>query len=584
MTNTLNTDVIIVGAGPTGLTLANLLGARGVDVVLVDKRDRLIDYPRGVGLDDESFRTIQAMDLVEEVTPFTVPHHIMRMVNGKGEVIMTNDPQGRPFGHARKHGFLQPLVDNAFYEGLSRYPNVKVIFSQDLVGIEQNEGAVTATFNHVVGEDGEETTGETTVIDARYLVGCEGGRSFTRKWIGAEFIGESPSTRWVVVDVRNDPLGPPNVYLGADPARPYVSIGLPRGVRRFEFMLFENEPNEKVEDDAFVAGMLHEHLPEGVELDIIRRRVFTHHGRVASKFREGNVLIAGDAAHLMPVWMGQGFNSGVRDATNLAWKISLVLNGTCGDELLDTYDYERRDHAKAMVDLSLTMGKVIKPTDRRVAFARDVTANALNFLPQVKKYFSDMKFKPMPRYGRGVVVDQETLASGTAARKISSLRIPKLVAVRNALNKNSPVGSQFIQPTVVHEGQERLLDDALGHDFTILSWGIDPAQLFSEKERAELTRDGFQLAWAVSPTQVDWATEISAETGSVVVSDTTGALKSWFDVHSVGTIVIRPDKFVAAACLNGSVKTAVRAIRSAADMDVEEGVEAEPASSPLSTR
>lgn len=158
MTNTLNTDVIIVGAGPTGLTLANLLGARGVDVVLVDKRDRLIDYPRGVGLDDESFRTIQAMDLVEEVTPFTVPHHIMRMVNGKGEVIMTNDPQGRPFGHARKHGFLQPLVDNAFYEGLSRYPNVKVIFSQDLVGIEQNEGAVTATFNHVVGEDGEETT------------------------------------------------------------------------------------------------------------------------------------------------------------------------------------------------------------------------------------------------------------------------------------------------------------------------------------------------------------------------------------------------------------------------------------------
>lgn len=563
-----STDVIIVGAGPTGLTLANLLGARGVDVTVIDKRDRLIDYPRGVGLDDESFRTIQAMGLVEKVTPFTVPHHIMRMVNGKGEVIMTNDPQGRPFGHARKHGFLQPLVDNALYEGLDRYPNVRVIFSRELADIDQTNGTVTATFNHVTGEEGDEAAGETTVITARYLVGCEGGRSFTRKWIGADFIGESPSTRWVVVDVRHDPLGHPNVYLGADPARPYVSIGLPRGVRRFEFMLFDDEPNDKVEDNAFVTELLHEHLPEGVELDIIRRRVFTHHGRVASKFRKGNVLIAGDAAHLMPVWMGQGFNSGMRDATNLAWKLGLVLDGTCGHELLDTFDLERRDHAKAMVELSLTMGKIIKPTDRRVAFARDVAARALNVSPQVKSYFSDMKFKPMPRYGRGVVVDQETLEAGTASRKISSSRIPKLIPVRNALAKHSPVGSQFIQPSVWHDGENKLLDDALGHGFTVLSWGIDPAQLFNAEELAQIEDNGIRLAWAVSPTQIEWATDTTSATGSTVVSDTTGALKSWFDINSVGTVIIRPDKFVAAACLNGDTPKAMRALRVAANLRV----------------
>lgn len=573
MSNFLTTEVLIVGTGPTGLALANLLGSRGVDVTVIDKRDRLIDYPRGVGLDDESFRTIQAMGLVDEVTPFTVPHHIMRMVNGKGEVIMTNDPQGQPFGHARKHGFLQPLVDNAFYEGLSRFPNVRVVFSRELVGIEQEDGTVTATFNHVTGEEGEQTTGETTVINARYLVGCEGGRSFTRKWIGADFIGESPSTRWVVVDVRNDPLGHPNVYLGADPARPYVSIGLPRGVRRFEFMLFDDEPNEKVEDNAFVAELLHEHLPEGVELDIIRRRVFTHHGRVASQFRKGHVLIAGDAAHLMPVWMGQGFNSGVRDATNLAWKLALVLNGSCGDELLDTYDLERRDHAKAMVDLSLTMGKVIKPTDRRVAFARDIAANAMNISPQVKNYFADMKFKPMPRYGRGVVIDQETLQPGTANRKISSSRVAKLIPVRSALIKNSPVGAQFIQPKVWHDDAEKLLDDALGYSFTVLSWGIDPAQLFTAEERVRLERDGIRLAWAVSPTQIEWATEVSARTGSTVVADTGGELKSWFDVHSVGTVILRPDQFVAAACLNGNTVEAVRALRIAAGIRV---ADAEP--------
>lgn len=168
--------------------------------------------------------------------------------------------------------------------------------------------------------------------------------------MGVDFEDVSPSTRWVVVDVNNDPLGIPNVYLGADPARPYVSIGLPHGIRCFEFMLFDDEPNERVEDNEFVAQLLREHLPEGVELDIICRRVFTHHGRVASSFRKGNVMIAGDAAHLMPVWMGQGFNSGFRDATNLAWKLAGCVHGRYDDAILDTYSQERRDHAKAMVE------------------------------------------------------------------------------------------------------------------------------------------------------------------------------------------------------------------------------------------
>ncbi len=211
---------------------------------------------------------------------------------------MKNDPQGRPFGHARKFGFIQPLVDNAMYEGLARYECVNATFGRELVELVDHGAGkgITATVAHVNGEDGEERTGETTVIKAKYLVGAEGGRSFTRKWMGVDFEGVSPSTRWVVVDVNNDPLGIPNVYLGADPARPYVSIGMPHGIRRFEFMLFDDEPNERVEDNEFVAQLLREHLPEGVELDIIRRRVFTHHGRVASSFRKGNAMIAGDAA------------------------------------------------------------------------------------------------------------------------------------------------------------------------------------------------------------------------------------------------------------------------------------------------
>lgn len=554
---TRSTEVLIAGAGPGGLALANLLGRYGRTAEVVEARDTLIDYPRGVGMDDESFRTIQAMGLVEEVTPYIVPHHVMRLVNGNGEVILTNDPQGEPFGWPRKHGFIQPLVDRVMYEGTARYEGVSVQFGQRLVGLDDRGDHVLATVEIADGRDGATRTEQ---IEAQYVVGCEGGQSFTRKWLGVEFEGKSPSTRWVVIDVRNDPLGLPNVYLGADPARPYVSIGLPHGIRRWEFMLFDHEPSEKVEDDDFVADLLRDHVPDSAALDVIRRRVFTHHGRIATTFRRGRVLIAGDAAHLMPVWMGQGWNSGMRDATNLAWKLATVLAGDADPALLDTYDVERRDHAKAMIDLSMTLGAVIKPTDRRVAAVRDLASRVLNLSPQIKDYFTDMRFKPMPRYGRGVVVEPDTLTAGVSAAK----RTSRFMTVRNAVDKTTPVGVQFIQPRVNSAEQEgALLDDVIGPWWTIAAWGNDPARLFGPADRAVLDRLGVRLVAFMSETQRAWAQEEYAESGTLVVGDIDGSLKRWFDTRAMGVVFLRPDRFVAAACLAQQAPTALRAVLTA---------------------
>ncbi|MFB0832995.1 bifunctional 3-(3-hydroxy-phenyl)propionate/3-hydroxycinnamic acid hydroxylase MhpA [Arthrobacter halodurans] len=536
-----DSEVLIVGAGPAGLMLANLLGMYGRRVTVLEAMDRLIDYPRGVGLDDESFRTIQTVGLVDAIRPHTTPQHIMRLVNGAGKVILVNNPQTDEFGWHRKHGFIQPEADKALYEGLARFDHVRVLFGHRVEDVRETADGVTATA--LVARPGGGV--EERLFRAQYLVGCEGGKSPTRKRLGVTFEGESPSTRWLVVDVNNDPLGTPNVFLGADPKRPYVSIGLPHAVRRWEFMLHDDETEEQVTDPEYVNALLRDHVPDPTKLDFIRRRVFTHHARVAGNFRTGRQLIAGDAAHLMPVWMGQGWNSGMRDATNLGWKLAAVLSGQAGDALLDTFTSERKEHAQAMVDLSLTFGNFIKITHPVLAAGRDAAASLLNLFPSVKSYFSDMKFKPMPRYTRGVLADPNSQASGRATARLTS----KLIPVLSANTKVSPVGVQFPQPRVnSRHGENVLLDDVVGNWWSVVVWGNNPKDVLPAESLEKLAGLGARLVCILPETQRGWAEQNMGD-DVLVLGDHTGRMKKWFDDRPTPMVFLRPDRFVAGACL-----------------------------------
>ena len=537
ITTTFDTDVLILGAGPVGLTLANLLGGYGVTTVLADSGEKLIDYPRGVGLDDESLRTFQTAGVVDQVLLHTTPQHIMRMVNGKGQVLANVAPGAQDYGWSRRNGFIQPLVDAELLQGLSRFDHVDVQFSHTLLGYVDDAAGVTAT---VELGDGTQKT-----IRARYLVGCDGGRSITRKSMGVSFEGQSSPTRFLVIDVRNDPLGTPNAYLGADPVRPFVSIGLPHGVRRFEFMIFDHETDEQVADQQFVHALLARHVPDPAGLDFIRQRVYTLHARIAGAFRKDHVLIAGDAAHLMPVWQGQGYNSGVRDATNLAWKLTAVLRGIAGDALLDTYDTERRDHAKAMIDVSVAMGRILSPTNKAVAGARDKLAAALNLLPAAKKWIAEGRYKPKPRFHVGALVP----TIGPAA-------------------EGQPVGSMFPQPRVDTRTERGvLLDDVLGPWFSVLVWGNDPRHVFDAPSIATLTRLGVKLISIRPSTQLHWdaptADPREAAADVTVIGDATGRLKQWFDTHPVGFVIVRPDRYVAAAALAQHAPTVTASLATA---------------------
>jgi 3-(3-hydroxy-phenyl)propionate hydroxylase len=508
-------DVVVVGAGPVGLTLANILGLRGVRTLVVEERESLIDYPRGVGLDDESLRTFQAIGLIDRVLPHTVPNQILRFVDAKRRVLAEMAPPDACFGWPKRNGFVQPLVDAELLRGLERFEHVEIRWAHPMVSVSETNDAVTVE----TGGDGG-----SSVVRARYVVGCDGGRSATRRLMNVSFDGTTSPTRWLVVDIANDPLGHPNSEVGADPQRPYASISIAHGIRRFEFMIHANETDEQAADPAFLSRMLATLVPHPDRVDVIRHRLYTHHSRIAGAFRRGRLLLAGDAAHLMPVWQGQGYNSGIRDAANLGWKLAAVVNGVAGNALLDTYDVERRKHARAMIDLSTLVGRVISPTNRRVAGVRDVLIRSASIVPSLKRYVLEMRFKPMPRYEQGAVVHPQPA------------------------DPASPVGTLFIQPAVdTRDRQNVLLDDVLGDWFGVLCWNNNPRAILGAQAFAHWQQLGAKFVAARPQSQLHWTGHDDPDV--MIVGDRTGRLKAWFDTHRESVLFLRPDRCIAGACI-----------------------------------
>lgn len=523
MTEITHVPVLIVGAGPVGVSMANLLGHYGVETLLIDRSPAVLDYPRAVGLDDEAIRTFQAAGLAEPMLRDMIQNVPMRMYTAGKQCFAEILPSTREFGWFRRNLFSQPLGEETLRKGLLRYPHVSMQLGVELKTFTQDSEGVTVT---VI-----DSMGQARQIRAQYLVGSDGARSTVRETVlNVPFEGKTHANKWVVIECDKDPLDAPYTALHCEPKRPYVCLRLPYGLRRWEFMLFPGEDEAQMLKPEKLNELLRSHVAHPESLNFIRARVYTHNSRVAQSFVLGRVCLAGDTAHITPPWIGQGLNAGIRDAFNLAWKLAWIVQGRLKPALLASYHDERHAHAKAMIDLADLFGAVLSQRNRFIAWMRDRFFMSIKNIPKFRDYVLQMKFKPMPRFSKGVVLN-----SGQTIQ-------------------DEWVGRMFVQPNIeVEQGRTQKFDDVVGGRFALLTWRCNPLV----NAPAELTEKLQQLKCVhlvgirSRSSQAELDPSMVSPKGATVVQDLENDLHHWFRSKGVDWVLIRPDRFVAAVGLSG---------------------------------
>ena len=471
-------DVLVVGLGPVGATLAGLLTQGGIRTMALDKDVEVYPLPRAAHFDHEIMRLFQQLGIADAVLQHARPVPPYEFRTADGQVLMRFDfGQGSPSGWAAGYMFNQPGIEHALRAKLAESAFAEIRLGWRFEGLTQDETAVEAV---IAGLHGRQT------IRARYVIGCDGARSLVRDALGVTLADCRFDEPWLVIDAILRPGAKmPAVNLQiCDPARPVTCVQMGPGRHRWEFMLLPGETAEQVLDDGFIRSLLAGwDCAAGVEID--RKAVYRFHGLVAETWLVGRVLLAGDSAHQMPPFAGQGMCSGLRDAANLAWKLKAVLKDGAGACLLDGYQPEREPHVRAYIELAIGMGRVVCLLDRTAAAARDAAMLAQR-------------------------------AAGKAG--LPALSPPALPA--GCILPGSPgAGTLFPQPWAMTDGGPLRLDDVLG--------------------------DG---AWLITRAMVDTATAplllTFATLADPALAPFRAAIEGWLDQRHAASVLVRPDRYV----------------------------------------
>lgn len=472
-------DVAVVGLGPVGATLSGLLGKRGLRVLGIDRELGIYQRPRAGHMDHTVLRTLGELGCLDEVFGDTIPNHGMHLVSNEGALLAEIRAQKlTPSGLPASVHFHQPTLDRTLRASVDAIPSVTLMNSNELVGIEESNSGVTLTIRSDCGVRREQ---------ARFVCGCDGAQSTVRALGGIKLIDFGFAQSWVVIDlILKDRAAalPINTTFGADPARPYAAIELPGMRYRFEFMLLPGETTEQLTSRSAAERLIAKWIAPSDIHKIERSVAYTFRGASADRWRKGRLMLAGDAAHLTPPFLGQGLCSGVRDVVNLAWKLDHVLHHDAPPALLDTYQTERDPHVRNVITTSIELGKLLCVLDAKTAKNRD----------------------------------EKMLASGKEPDQRINFKLGELVPGPLVLLGG---GMFMINPQV--DGVP--LDDVVGQHFLVLA-----------RDDSDLTAS------------VQWWKSIGAYVATIAQLPTADcSLKRWMDRRNASVLVVRPDRYVLAA-------------------------------------
>jgi 3-(3-hydroxy-phenyl)propionate hydroxylase len=503
-------DVLVVGFGPAGATLANLLGQRGLDTLVVDKSTAVYELPRAFALDHEIMRTFQNIGIADAVLPHTRPFTASEYYGVDGQLIkrLGSVPPPYPQGWAPNVVFSQPPVERVLRDAATHRPGVHVELGWELIALAQSGDCVTARLRDGAGVERR--------VAARYLVGCDGAWSTVRESAGLRYEDLGFDEPWLVVDllVSDEALAKlPDVSIQyCDPARPCTYLIGPGNHRRWEISVLPGEDRRALEDESQVWRLLSRWL-KPADATLWRRASYRFHALVAEEWRSGRVFIAGDAAHQQPPFTGQGMCQGIRDVANLAWKLERVSRRGAPDALLDTYGSERRSHVRRLTSVIRNIGALIGERDPVRARARDARLLA-------------------EAGGTIVTVPRQELIPPLDTGCLSPLAHPAN-------------GTLFPQPLVRAGTQSRRLDDLAGTGVRVV---VDSDRV-PHDERIAALLDALDAtlvrllppAHAVADVPQSPSPAVSA---LLEVVETEGVLAAWFARHDCAAAILRPDHYV----------------------------------------
>lgn len=492
-------DVLVVGFGPAGAVAAGMLGKLEHKTLVIDRLTDIYDKPRAIAVDHEILRHFDNMGIADAVMPYIAPFTASRHFGAEGQLIRQIDmvPEPYPLGYTPSMVFTQPPVEAVMRRHAESFDCVEVALGVELVAFTASGDGVEATLR--------QADGETRKVTADYLIGCDGASSTVREAAGIRLEDLVFDEPWLVVDVQVNDSGleklPQTSAQFCDPARPTSFIMGPKNHRRWEIMLLPGENPREMERPDNVWKLLSPWLtPQDGTL--WRAAAYRFHALVADKWRNGRVFVAGDAAHQQPPFIGQGMCQGLRDVTNLIWKLDRVMRGQSPDSLLDSYGTERKRHVKELTGKIKAIGEMICIRDPKKARERD----------------------------------ERILAEGGGSPPVITRQeiVPPLQEGLIADGGGPAVGTLFPQPMIETAEGDRLLDKLVAPGWRLI---VDArSDIPVEDMSGDLDEIGITVA------TVGAAEKPGSET--TVLRERDNVMGAWFDRYETRAALVRPDHYV----------------------------------------